>query len=152
MGRPRIYDPACSVEGCEKPHSSIGYCGTHAERFKRNGTTDLNPKPTPAERFWSKVDRSGECWEWTAGLNQAGYGQFSMWPDRPERAHRFSWVLHNGPIPDDLCVLHACDNRKCVNPAHLFLGTRGDNIRDCFAKGRGNPVPGARSPKPRRRL
>lgn len=102
-------------------------------------------KPSRSERFWSKVNKEapGGCWEWTAGLNSAGYGQFSNWPSAPQRAHRVSWEFANGEIPDGLCVLHRCDNRPCVNPAHLFLGTKGDNIRDCFAKGRGNPMPGA---------
>lgn len=110
------------------------------------------PKANRLDRFWSKVNQHapGGCWEWTAGLNDSGYGMFPLWPRPAERAHRFSWHQHRGAIPDALCVLHRCDNRKCVNPDHLFLGTRGDNIRDCFGKGRGNPMPGARSPKPRR--
>ena len=151
MGRPRKYDPVCSVEGCSNPHDSHGFCGMHAARSSK-GSTELTPKPTVEQRFWAKVDKESPngCWEWTAGLNGAGYGQFTMWPASPVRAHRFSWELRHGPIPDGLCALHRCDNRPCVNPDHLFLGTRGDNIRDCFSKGRGNPYPGARAKKPRR--
>lgn len=94
-------------------------------------------------RFWSKVSKgdADACWEWTASLDGRGYGQFGIRTGRNVRAHRFSYVVAFGPIPGDLFVLHRCDNRKCVNPAHLFLGDAGDNIRDCFAKGRARPNP-----------
>ncbi len=101
----------------------------------------LMSKPaTPvAERFWPKVDRRGpdECWEWKAARQAEGYGKmFTTNRCRPERAHRVSWVLHHGPIPDGMFVLHRCDNPPCVNPAHLFLGTNLDNIEDMGRKGR----------------
>lgn len=86
-------------------------------------------------RFWDKVDKSGDCWLWTAGCFSNGYGQFrfkgKMWG-----AHRASWVLHNGPIPEGLHVCHKCDVKNCVNTEHLFLGTRADNMRDMVEKGR----------------
>lgn len=92
------------------------------------------------ERFWSKVDRSGECWNWRAGLNRGGYGAFRVGGkgSNTAAASRIAWELTNGAVPPGLFVLHRCDNRKCCNPAHLFLGTLGDNNRDCKAKGR-NP-------------
>ena len=91
------------------------------------------------ERFWNKVDKSGECWLWTASTLGKGYGQF--WDgNKRVTAHRFSWVLHNGPIPEGLHVLHHCDVPVCVNPEHLWLGTNADNVHDCMAKGRTSKV------------
>jgi len=90
-------------------------------------------------RFWAKVDKRGsdECWEWTAGLNYSGYGMFSQKSGvRPTGAHRVSWELAAGRrIRRGLQVLHACDNKQCVNPGHLWLGTASDNRLDWFAKG-----------------
>jgi len=93
------------------------------------------------ERFWAKVDKSGECWEWTAGLRR-GYGRFRYSTQIALPAHRYSYILHHPLTIDlikhlDMFVCHKCDNRKCVNPAHLFLGSQGDNMRDCVSKGRG---------------
>lgn len=92
-------------------------------------------KPCDLSRFWSKVDKTGECWVWRACIGNHGYGQFGLRPSYV-LAHRFSYELANGPIGVGLCVLHRCDNRRCVNPEHLFLGTRTDNARDRDAKGR----------------
>jgi hypothetical protein len=86
--------------------------------------------------FLSKVDRSGECWLWKRGRNRRGYGRYAV-RGRHVAAHRFSWELHNGPIPDGLFVLHNCpggDNPSCVNPAHLWLGTHEENMADMLAK------------------
>jgi hypothetical protein len=102
---------------------------------------------TLEERFWDKVEKSDGCWNWTASCNGPGYGQI-----RPGGcgnqllAHRVSWEIHHGPIPDGLCVLHDCDNPPCVNPAHLFLGTKGDNTRDMHAKGRNPDLRGELGP------
>lgn len=89
------------------------------------------------DRFWAKVDRSGECWLWTASVRRDGYGNFNRGSgDGWVSAHRFSYELHHGPIPARLLVLHSCDNRRCVNPSHLSLGTHRDNTRDAITKGR----------------
>ena len=94
----------------------------------------------PADtRFWGYVDITGEevCWPWIGARDRPnGYGRFSIKRSRAILAHRFAWILSNGPIPDGLCVLHRCDNPPCVNPAHLFLGTQADNNVDCVRKGR----------------
>lgn len=95
------------------------------------------------ERFWNKVDKSGDCWLWTASINRRGYGQFKLYDrgggkQKVVEAHRFAWLLENGAIPDGMQVCHKCDNPKCVRLDHLFIGTPKDNIRDMIQKGRDN--------------
>jgi len=91
------------------------------------------------DRFFSKVEKTSTCWLWKGGLTK-GYGTFAINTSRKNRvygrAHRVSWELINGPIPSDKHVLHKCDNPKCVNPKHLFLGSNMDNIQDCIQKKR----------------
>lgn len=91
----------------------------------------------PADRFWPKVDKSGDCWEWTACKGVRGYGRFTVrHGESPQSAHRVAYELTFGVITNDLCVLHRCDNPSCVRPDHLFLGTRNDNVQDAMSKGR----------------
>lgn len=96
-------------------------------------------------RFWTYVNKlsEDECWPWTGGLNSSGYGRINLGERGAgvERAHRVSWTIQNGYIKDGLCVLHKCDNPKCVNPSHLFLGTKGDNYADMRKKGRAKNPP-----------
>lgn len=95
------------------------------------------------KRFQEKI-RTGapnECWEWTASLNTDGYGQFAYYPIKRGKkvnfqAHQVAYFLEHGIIPEGLCVLHTCDNPKCNNPAHLFIGTSTDNNHDRDRKGR----------------
>ncbi len=89
-------------------------------------------------RFWKYVDKKSknECWNWTGTCDQNGYGQFWPYHQKAIGTHRFSWLLHYGDIPDQLWVLHTCDNRKCINPQHLWLGTRQDNMKDMVIKNR----------------
>lgn len=94
-------------------------------------------KQTTGERFWSKVNIQGpwDCWEWKRHRNEDGYGSFRF-RGGMRLAHRVAWILSVGEIPDDLGVLHHCDNPACCNPAHIFLGTQLDNMRDAKRKGR----------------
>lgn len=87
------------------------------------------------ERFWAKVNKTDTCWLWTGAVRRFGYGVINS-GRKSEAAHRVSWTLHYGPIPDGMCVLHQCDVPACVNPDHLFLGTYADNNRDMKEKGR----------------
>lgn len=92
-----------------------------------------------ADRFFKHVNKTDSCWLWTASKNHKGYGQFGIGSRKNikmVKAHRASWILHNGEIPEGLFVLHTCDIRHCVNPAHLFLGTNADNMCDMISKGR----------------
>jgi hypothetical protein len=97
------------------------------------------------DRFIDKVNfhpsdvaaASAGCWEWTGSTNERGYGQLMTRSRIPAKAHRLSYEFFVGEIPEGLCVMHACDNRKCVNPGHLSVGTQADNLRDMREKGRG---------------
>lgn len=99
----------------------------------------LSPKSYTIEdsiaRFWTKVEKT-ENGCWVFGGKKGVYGQLRIGKDVIVVAHRFSWELHYGEIPDGLFVLHHCDNLPCVRPDHLFLGRQKDNIRDMFMKGR----------------
>jgi hypothetical protein len=94
-------------------------------------------------RFWEKVAKSDEgCWEWLGAIS-CGYGNF-YWGGRAHKAHRVSWEIHNGPIPDGVCVLHHCDNPRCVHPDHLYIGDKQDNARDREKRNRSNHATGER--------
>jgi hypothetical protein len=97
-----------------------------------------------AERFWEKVDKSGDCWIWTASVMKTGYGCIRI-DKRTTRAHRVAYELTNGPIPEGLLLRHTCDNRRCVNPDHLVPGDHKDNTQDALDRGR--HLCGERDPK-----
>lgn len=113
---------------------NCSHCGRLFER--KNGGREK--QCSTACRFWSKVGRAESgCWEWQWSVfKQTGYGQFALDSKTPVNAHRMSWELVNGTVPSGLFVLHKCDNRKCVNPEHLFLGNQQDNMEDMAKKGR----------------
>jgi hypothetical protein len=132
---------------------------THSGSAATNDTPPQQVKPellvlteNQQARFWSKVQKSEDpngCWIWTGARFKDEYGCFNLAGRRgvqcETRTHRISFLIHRGPIPDDMCVCHNCpggDNPSCINPAHLWLGTHLQNMLDREAKGRGNQVSG----------
>lgn len=113
------------------------YCSiTCANRSKFTPTS-------PESRFWKFVPKKPEnvCWEWKGGLDNHGYGMIAQGTGlSPIKAHRLSWIIRYGAIPDGLSICHACDNPACVNPKHLMLGSQMANALDAAKKGRLNPA------------
>ena len=118
----------CTVEGCDRRHNAHGLCMMHYSRVLRKGTTEGRGWETTEERFWTKVDKSGQCWEWTANKS-SGYGYF-YFDGTNAPAHRYSYQLANGPIPASTDIDHGCRNKLCVNPDHLRLASRKQNMEN----------------------
>lgn len=150
--------PSCSIEGCDQPHESRGWCARHYRRWLAHGDPlwAVRTRGTPVERFWKKVSKDGPvpaqrpeigpCWVWEGTITPKGYGQ--LWVStRTSLAHRFAYELLVGPIPEGLTIDHLCHNdsgcrggndcphRRCVNPAHLEAVPAGVN-----AQGRNGPA------------
>jgi hypothetical protein len=109
---------------------------------------DRGIKQTAEERFWAKVnkDTGTDCYEWIGSLNYKGYGYLTV-DGKRMAAHRFSYLLNVGYIPFKMCILHSCDNPKCVNFDHLSVGTNADNIRDKVTKNRQYRPVGEKHPR-----
>ena len=126
---------ACIVNDCEKAIFSKrkSLCGMHYYRLMRNGAIDRlvaqERKKNWEDRFWFKVNKTDTCWEWTSAIDTYGYGIFQR--SHPKRqsvkAHRVSYELSVGPIPNGLTLDHLCYNTKCVNPKHLEPVTKSEN-------------------------
>lgn len=115
---------------CQKPVYVKEMCRAHYERMKSRGTVEL-ARPwiymSVDERFWSKVNKTAGCWEWTAGKNN-GYGVFFPTKGNTRQAHRYSYEQLVGPIPEGLVIDHLCRNHSCVNPEHLEPVTNQVNL------------------------
>jgi hypothetical protein len=94
------------------------------------------------DRFWTRVEKTDGCWLWVGGKSPSGYGLISVGKksEGTRSVHRLSYEMHHGPIPKGFVVMHSCDNRACVNPDHLSVGTHKDNTDDMIAKGRKRTV------------
>lgn len=135
----RISRPLCEMEGCTRPRFSSKWCGRHYDTWRRNGNPLSLKRPSKdaslIERFWGRVALTADdsrCWEWIGELRN-GYGIFN-YECKSYRAHRYAWFLVKG-YHSTLFLCHKCDNRKCVNPNHLYEGTNQDNIRDKVERG-----------------
>ncbi len=142
-------DGVCGCKDCDLPVLALGMCNKHWQRNRKYGSPFAIKSHSgsmiglpPEERFrrQMKFASADECWIWAAGLDADGYGRFTgtIHGQQHHRAPRFAWALANGPIPAAMLVCHRCDNPRCVNPAHLFLGSESDNMRDKISKGRHN--------------
>lgn len=129
-------------------YSKAKRCRSCSQSFRRGKGMTIE------DRFWSQVDKNGPiipyigtpCWIWIGTNSSTGYGEFGANKDHYS-AHRFSYQLHYGEIPNGFLVCHKCDNRPCIRPDHLFAGTQSDNIKDMYKKGRQNKNPKPRNPE-----
>lgn len=126
-----MVDATCSIDGCPRAAYKRGHCRPHYIELRESEPYDLE---AVLARFWGYVDKSGDCWKWTGYHDARGYGKFNF-RGRLWSCHRLA-LFFDGVDLGDSVVCHRCDNPPCVNPGHLFLGTRGDNNRDMMQKGR----------------
>ena len=135
----------CAFEGCGKAAKAVGYCTGHYRQSKAGEVLRPLQKQvhglSEEQRFLALADvkSAKECWEWKSSRRPDNYGQWRRSSGQIELAHRAAWRLFRTEIPKGAFILHRCDNPPCVNPAHLFLGSQTDNMRDMWNKGRARP-------------
>lgn len=141
----RILTVKCSFDGCNKVALTAGLCAGHnRQRWAGEKMRPLQLQYhglSEYDRFFKRVivGTPKQCWPWTGSQMGEWHGQWRNEAGLHELTHRAAWRLMKGEIPKGLFVLHRCDNAVCVNPAHLFLGTQSDNLKDMWAKGRARP-------------
>jgi hypothetical protein len=144
MGSRRVSDDELFIVNQGKRHRAVErsceHCGTTfltmVSAPRRHCSRRCARSKKTEDRFWPKVAKGDGCWEWQGSRHPSGYGVIgASRHQRARMAHRVSWELHHGPIPDGLDVLHHCDNKPCVRPDHLYLGTDLENARDRIERG-----------------
>lgn len=139
MGRPSTQ----SLRYCETCGQAFSQNRASTRRYCSRGCFNRRSLMSPEARFWANVQKTESCWVWTGPKGAGGeYGMLTTGTRGKESyrrvlAHRLSWTLHFGEIPEGLVICHHCDNPPCVRPDHLFIGTQEDNVRDMWRKGRG---------------
>ena len=135
--RPR-FCKRCKTPLMGEAGKNLCFCSAKCRDLAKTGVTFKHK--SLEQRFWPKVDKSNPdgCWLWTGATNRQGYGHLGPTTDAPFTvlAHRLSYIMHQGPIPDGMFGCHRCDNKLCVRPDHIFLGTPKDNTQDMVRKGR----------------
>lgn len=131
---------SCSVDGCDRDSCTRGWCDMHYRRWKNNGDPNESRRilGDDVARFWSKVDKTETCWNWTDAIaSNDGYGQI-YFGGQYQRSHRVSYQINVGRIPEGLDIDHMCHNRACVNPEHLRTATNKQNTENPAGLNRNN--------------
>lgn len=144
----KYFNEVCNVDECSSESiSGSQYCTTHHTRYLRHGdpckTLRMPPNLTNKQRIeyhgWSEeyiTELEEPCWTWLGPMAQVGYGCVRAENGRIEKAHRVSYIAFVGEIEDGNMILHSCDNRACVNPAHLRQGNQSENMKDMWDRNR----------------